>query len=90
MSLLSHQSVAYYSYQRTKEHLRNKNMTKIINQDGLARLINFQLARLNHTNRIDAAHFIKGMVGAYDQTGEVINKSLDTYFSMTSHDNVTH
>ncbi|WP_262696401.1 hypothetical protein [Kordiimonas aquimaris] len=65
-------------------------MTETINQDGLARLINFQLIRLNHTNRIDAAHFIKGMIGAYDLSGEIINKSLDTYFSDAASEKLKH
>ena len=59
-------------------------MTETISQDGLARLINLKLTRLNHANRVDAAHFIKGMFGAYDLSGDVIDKSLDSYFKSSA------
>lgn len=61
------------------------NMNETINRDGLARLINLKLTRLNQTNRAEAAQLIKGMVGAYDNGGDIIAQSLDDFFNSTSH-----
>ena len=65
-------------------------MQETINRDGLARLINLKLTRLNHANRSDAAHAIKGMIGAYDVGGHVINQSLDSFYACSTPDIKSH
>lgn len=65
-------------------------MNETINREGLARLVNFELKRLNFSNRADAARVINGRIGVYDTNGQTINAELDNYFSncavkLTSH-----
>lgn len=60
-------------------------MQETINKDGLARLINLKLSRLNKTDRAEAAQFIKGMVGVYDDGNHIINQSLDDFFNTSVH-----
>lgn len=61
------------------------NMQETINKDGLARLINLKLSRLNKTDRAEAAQLIKGMVGVYDDGNHIINQSLDDFFNTSVH-----
>lgn len=57
-----------------------ERMTQFNNNEGLHRLVAFELKRLHPASRKEAVEKMKGRMGAYDLQGYVIEKGVDAYF----------
>ena len=56
-------------------------MNDSINHEGLMRLVDYELSRLNINDPIEARRLIEGKVGAYDTDGAAITAGSNGYFS---------
>ncbi len=56
-------------------------MNDSINHEGLKRLVDYELTRLDINDPVEARRFIEGKVGAYDIDGATIAAGINGYFS---------
>lgn len=56
-------------------------MTDSINHEGLKRLVDLELSRMDVTDPIEARRIIEGKVGVYDLDGATITAGINGYFS---------
>ncbi len=59
-------------------------MTESINHEGLKRLVNLELSRLDLTDPIEAKRVLEGKIGAYDTDGTAISAGINSYFSTSA------
>ncbi|NVJ97599.1 MAG: hypothetical protein HWE25_05565 [Alphaproteobacteria bacterium] len=58
-----------------------EKMTHTIDNDGLHRLVAFELKKLHPKSRQEAVDKMMGRMGAYDVQGFVIKEGVDAYFA---------
>lgn len=56
-------------------------MNDSINHEGLKRLVDYELSRLDVSDPAEARRIIEGKVGAYDIDGVAIAAGINGYFS---------
>lgn len=58
-----------------------KRMNDSINHEGLKRLVDYELSRLDVSDPVEARRIIEDKVGAYDSDGSAITAGINGYFS---------
>ncbi|MBO6503853.1 MAG: hypothetical protein JJ850_17930 [Kordiimonadaceae bacterium] len=56
-------------------------MNDSINHEGLKRLVDYELSRLDENDPAEARRILEGKVGAYDVDGSAITAGINGYYS---------